>query len=121
MMPTPDPRAIRELAYRLWEERGRPDESADALWLEAERQLTSVHGQFTRSEAPTPNVTGEARAQSVSAAGSASAAEVEQAVEYSADHPPVNAEFKWAAAELQKSTSASAGGQSAPGRRNTRR
>ena len=121
MMPTPDPRAIRELAYRLWEERGRPNDSADSLWLEAERQLASVHGQFTRSEAPTPNVTGEARAQSASAAGSASPEQVEDAVEYSPEHPPVNAEFKWAAAELKKSTPAKAGGQPASGRRNTRR
>jgi hypothetical protein len=121
MTPTPDPRAIRELAYRLWEERGRPDDSADSLWLEAERQLISVHGQFTRADAPTPNVTGEARAEAASAAGSATAQEVEEAVEYSPENPPVNAEFKWAAAELQKSTPATAGRQPAPGRRNTRR
>lgn len=121
MTPTPDPRAIRELAYRLWEERGRPDDAADSLWLEAERRLVSVHGQFTRSEAPSPNVTGEARAQSVTAAGSAAPQEIEEAVEYSPDHPPVNAEFKWAAAELKKSTPADTGGKPAAGRRNTRR
>jgi Protein of unknown function (DUF2934) len=28
------------LAYALWERRGRPDGSADVDWFEAERQLT---------------------------------------------------------------------------------
>lgn len=32
---------IAILAYQLWEERGRPDGSAEQDWLEAERQLHS--------------------------------------------------------------------------------
>jgi hypothetical protein len=35
-------RAIRDLAYRLWEARGRPHGSADDDWLEAERQILTA-------------------------------------------------------------------------------
>lgn len=31
--------AIEKLAYALWENRGRPDGSADTDWIEAEQQL----------------------------------------------------------------------------------
>jgi len=55
MSPAPDPRAIRELAYRLWEERGNPSDGPDELWLEAERLLTQVHQDFTRSAEPSVN------------------------------------------------------------------
>jgi Protein of unknown function (DUF2934) len=30
---------IRELAYKLWEERGKPDGSANRFWEHAEAQL----------------------------------------------------------------------------------
>jgi hypothetical protein len=36
-----DTRKQRELAYRLWEERGRPEGRADEHWFEAERRLQS--------------------------------------------------------------------------------
>jgi hypothetical protein len=36
-----DARKQRELAYRLWEERGRPEGRADEDWFEAERRLRS--------------------------------------------------------------------------------
>jgi Protein of unknown function (DUF2934) len=36
-----DSRKQRELAYRLWEERGRPDGRPDEDWFEAERRLRS--------------------------------------------------------------------------------
>jgi hypothetical protein len=84
MSPTPDPRAVRELAYRLWEEQGKPDDAADVHWLEAERQLSQVHEEFTRSATPSRN------------AGVAT----RPGEDYSPEHPPVNAEFKWAASEL---------------------
>jgi Protein of unknown function (DUF2934) len=35
-------RAIRDLAYRLWESRGCPQGSADQDWLEAERQILTA-------------------------------------------------------------------------------
>jgi len=34
-----DPEMIRALAYRLWEQRGRPHGSAEIDWAEAERRL----------------------------------------------------------------------------------
>lgn len=40
-----DQHAIRELAYRLWEQRGRWDGSADEDWLAAERQLSEQAAQ----------------------------------------------------------------------------
>ncbi len=36
-----DARKQRELAYRLWEERGRPEGRAEEDWFEAERRLRS--------------------------------------------------------------------------------
>jgi hypothetical protein len=36
-----DSRKQRELAYKLWEERGRPEGRADEDWLEAGRRLQS--------------------------------------------------------------------------------
>jgi hypothetical protein len=36
-----DVRKQRELAYRLWVERGRPEGRADEDWFEAERRLRS--------------------------------------------------------------------------------
>jgi hypothetical protein len=36
-----DLHAIRELAYRIWEQRGRPEGQADEDWFEAERRLSS--------------------------------------------------------------------------------
>jgi hypothetical protein len=36
-----DVRKQRELAYRLWEERGRPQGRAEEDWFEAERRLRS--------------------------------------------------------------------------------
>jgi hypothetical protein len=36
-----DVRKQQELAYRLWEERGRPDGRPDEDWFEAERRLRS--------------------------------------------------------------------------------
>ena len=36
-----DPQIIRELAYRLWLERGCPDGSPETDWREAERRLAN--------------------------------------------------------------------------------
>ena len=36
-----DPGRQRELAYRLWEERGRPEGRPEEDWFEAERRLLS--------------------------------------------------------------------------------
>jgi Protein of unknown function (DUF2934) len=34
--------AIQDLAYQLWEARGRPDGSSELDWLEAERQILAA-------------------------------------------------------------------------------
>jgi ferredoxin len=34
---------IRQMAYRLWEEAGRPDDAGDHFWLEAERLYCARH------------------------------------------------------------------------------
>jgi hypothetical protein len=36
-----DEKVVRELAYRLWESRGRPEGSAEQDWVDAERQLAA--------------------------------------------------------------------------------
>ena len=35
-------RRIREIAYDLWEQAGRPAEGADRYWYQAERQLQEL-------------------------------------------------------------------------------
>ncbi len=79
--------SIRDLAYQLWEARGRPSGSPEQDWLDAERQLTA--------EAP--------------AAAATSSRAVDDALQDTfpasdppasrlADEPPANAEEKWRAA-----------------------
>jgi hypothetical protein len=38
---------IEKLAYHLWEKRGRPTDSHEEDWLEAERQLRAAQAQST--------------------------------------------------------------------------
>jgi hypothetical protein len=40
MSNRPEPHRIEILAYQIWEERGHPQDSADADWAEAERRLS---------------------------------------------------------------------------------
>ena len=80
----PDPQAVRDLAYSLWEQRGRPEGDAERHWYEAERLLgtalrtdnqrvdESVRESFPASDAPASGLP---------------------------DRPPANAERKWAAAD----------------------
>ncbi|WP_158660588.1 DUF2934 domain-containing protein [Paraburkholderia hospita] len=36
---------IRDLAYRLWEQDGSPDDHTDQYWYEAERQIRTEGGE----------------------------------------------------------------------------
>jgi hypothetical protein len=84
MTKKPDEQAVRELAYRLWEQRGCPDGRSEEDWLAAEKRLSgegaadsravdeSIRASFPASDAPSTHLP---------------------------DQPPVNAEEKWAAAE----------------------
>jgi hypothetical protein len=83
MMSKPDPQAVRDLAYRLWNARGRPANSASEDWLEAERQL----------QAKQPSTT-----QKVDEAVRESFPASDPPASGLPDQPPVNAEEKWAAA-----------------------
>jgi hypothetical protein len=82
-----DWKAIRDLAYRLWEERGKPVGSAEADWLEAERQLA-------RGQRPESKNVDEAAKESFPASDPPASG--------LPDKPPANAEAKWAAARKGK-------------------
>jgi hypothetical protein len=82
-----DPHTVRELAYRLWEQRGRPEGGAEEDWLEAERQLS---GDVRRTDA---QVVDEAVKESFPASDAPATG--------LPDKPPANAGEKWAAAEAK--------------------
>jgi hypothetical protein len=86
-MSKPNEEAVRELAYQLWEQRGRPLGRSEEDWFAAEKRLgggsaadsrgvdESVKESFPASDAPASKLP---------------------------DQPPVNAEEKWAAAEAAR-------------------
>jgi hypothetical protein len=80
-----DPSSVRELAYRLWEQRGRPEGCSEEDWFEAERQLS---GQLRRTDA---QLVDEAVKESFPASDSPAMGVP--------DKPPANAGEKWAASE----------------------
>ena len=73
--------AIAELAYRLWNERGRPHGSEEEDWLEAERQLSAAGGE--REE------------RGVDAASKQSFPASDPPANSLPDRPPSNADAKW--------------------------
>jgi hypothetical protein len=83
MNTQPDPRAVRDLAYRLWERRGCPEGEDQADWFEAERQLGS--GRKTDSQIVDEAVKESFPASDAPATGLP-------------DKPPANADEKWSAA-----------------------
>jgi hypothetical protein len=83
----PDPQAVRDLAYSLWEQRGKPDGDADGHWFEAERLLGA--GRRTDNQRVDESVRESFPASDAPASGLP-------------DKPPANADSKWAAADAAK-------------------
>jgi hypothetical protein len=102
MSKKPNEEAVRELAYRLWEQRGRPHGRGEEDWFAAEKRLRgegaadscavdeSIRESFPASDAPSSNLP---------------------------DQAPVNAEEKWAAADsVRKKRRAKRNPSDEPGR-----
>ena len=98
----PDPHAVRELAYAIWEAGGRRQGSAEEDWLTAERQLL---GECPPTNAATPKSVDDSIKHSFPAS--------DPPASRLPDEPPVNAEAKWAAAARAKTKSE----KKSPGRR----
>ena len=110
-----DQKFIRDLAYRLWEARGRPAGSAHDDWLEAERQVAERQiADSSKSSPVKPSpATASAPGASPSGAASPSGSELDEALKDTfpasdppagglPDNPPSNAEEKWQAAATSK-------------------
>jgi hypothetical protein len=83
----PDPEAVRDLAYSLWEQRGKPEGDAERHWFEAERLL----GAKPRTDN-----------QRVDESGRESFPASDAPASGLPDNPPANADRKWAAADAAK-------------------
>ena len=83
-----DQKAIRELAHRLWEERGRPEGRAEDDWFAAERQLSGSK---------------KADSKAVDQAEKESFPASDPPANSLPDKPPANADEKWAAAKAARS------------------
>ena len=84
-------KSIAELAYQLWEARGRPDGAGEVDWHEAERQLSG-------GGAATPRTQDEKVEESVVETFPAS----DPPSSHIPDNPPSNADAKWEAAGIER-------------------
>jgi len=87
----PNPKSIAELAYQLWDARGRPQGTAEVDWREAERQLSG-------GSAATPRALDTKVDESVVETFPAS----DPPSSHMPDGPPSNAEAKWKAAGIER-------------------
>jgi hypothetical protein len=83
MSTQPEVDAIQAMAYRIWEERGRPADSSDDCWREAEQRCREEHGKSAKA-------TDDALKASFPAS--------DPPASHLPDEVPVNAEDKWVAA-----------------------
>lgn len=88
----PEHRSIGELAYRIWQDRGCPEGSAEQDWLDAEKQLR--FGAAASEATPAS----DAIDKSLQATFPAS----DPPANRLKDEPPANAEAKWNAARGAK-------------------
>jgi hypothetical protein len=96
----PEHRFIGELAYHIWQARGRPEGSAEQDWLDAEKQLQSVQrAPDARAAEPTAS---EAIDRSLQETFPAS----DPPASHRPDEPPANADAKWKAAGASRTDSA---------------
>lgn len=73
---------VRELAYDLWDQAGRPDGSAEEFWFAAKQQLAGPNGQPEFANAPKAAARGPqiaAEAPQISAAPQAKSARAPEA------------------------------------------
>jgi hypothetical protein len=85
------PKSIAELAYQLWEARGRPHGAAEVDWHEAERRLSE-------GSVATPRALDAKVEQSVVETFPAS----DPPSSHIPDNPPSNADAKWEAAGIER-------------------
>lgn len=84
----PERTSIGELAYRIWQARGRPEGTADQDWLDAEKQLKSAQC----AAEPTASDAIDRSLQETFPASDPPASR-------QPDVPPANADAKWKAAD----------------------
>jgi Protein of unknown function (DUF2934) len=83
--------AIAELAYRLWESRGRPEGEHDQIWLDAESQIKRDSGGHANS---TPATVIDNTLKDTFPASDPPSSQLP-------DSPPSNAAEKWRSAGIQ--------------------
>jgi hypothetical protein len=97
---TPDPQAVRELAYQLWQKREPFEGDAQSDWTRAEEMLlndATLRSGREQQDAPAPpdKHTQQQTDQTVKESFPAS----DPPATHFPDVPPVNADAKWAAAK----------------------